>query len=189
MLRQRGGPKLIGAGCDGFWPHCCPREVAPERRAGISELAGRTEPAPRGDSTRPLPPASTPTDVAVAALEHVRQAVENRDWDSIQPGLAVTVSGGVAAVRTGESVTDLVRRADAALYEAGRNRIVLAGWVGSALDAPALVQATLFQLAARRPSRTSRTLSARSRPENGFSRRCPPRGCHCASRLHLRSRT
>jgi diguanylate cyclase len=72
----------------------------------------------------------TPTGEAVAALERVRQAVELRDWESIQQGLAVTVSGGIAAVRTGESVTDLVRRADAALYEAkrrGRNRVVLAG--------------------------------------------------------------
>jgi diguanylate cyclase len=72
----------------------------------------------------------TPTDVAVTALERVRRAVEERDWKSIQPGLVVTVSGGIAAVRTGESVTDLVRRADAALYDAkrrGRNRLVLAG--------------------------------------------------------------
>lgn len=72
----------------------------------------------------------TPTDEAVTALERVRQAVEHRDWESIRPGLVVTVSGGIAAVRTGESVTDLVRRADIALYEAkrrGRNRLVLAG--------------------------------------------------------------
>jgi diguanylate cyclase (GGDEF)-like protein len=71
----------------------------------------------------------TSTGVAVAALERVRQAVEQRDWGSIQPGLVVTVSGGIAAMRTGESVTDLVRRADAALYDAkrrGRNRLVLA---------------------------------------------------------------
>jgi diguanylate cyclase len=71
----------------------------------------------------------TPTGVAVAALERVRQAVEQREWESIQPGLVVTVSGGIAAMRTGESVTDLVRRADAALYDAkrrGRNRLVLA---------------------------------------------------------------
>jgi PleD family two-component response regulator len=55
--------------------------------------------------------------------------VEEHDWDAIQPGLVVTVSGGIAAMRAGESVTDLVRRADAALYDAkrrGRNRLVLA---------------------------------------------------------------
>jgi diguanylate cyclase (GGDEF)-like protein len=66
---------------------------------------------------------------AVAALERVRHAVERHNWDPIQPGLVVTVSGGIAAVRTGESVTDLLRRADAALYDAkrrGRNRLVLA---------------------------------------------------------------
>jgi diguanylate cyclase (GGDEF)-like protein len=71
----------------------------------------------------------TPMAEAVAVLERVRRAVEERDWDSIQPGLLVTVSGGIAAVRTGESVTDLIRRADTALYDAkrrGRNRLVLA---------------------------------------------------------------
>jgi diguanylate cyclase len=71
----------------------------------------------------------TPMAEAVAALERARRAVEEHDWDPIQPGAVVTVSGGIAAMRTGESVTDLVRRADAALYDAkrrGRNRLVLA---------------------------------------------------------------
>ena len=66
---------------------------------------------------------------AVAALERARRAVEEYDWDSIQPGVVLTVSGGIAAMRAGESVTELVRRADAALYDAkrrGRNRLVLA---------------------------------------------------------------
>jgi diguanylate cyclase (GGDEF)-like protein len=73
--------------------------------------------------------AETPVGEAVTALERVRRAVEERDWESIQPGLAVTVSGGIAAGRGGESVTELIRRADAALYDAkrrGRNRLVLA---------------------------------------------------------------
>jgi diguanylate cyclase (GGDEF)-like protein len=72
---------------------------------------------------------AAPVEQATAALERVRQAVERHDWAGIQPGLAVTVSGGLAAFRDGESATDLVSRADAALYDAkrrGRNRLVLA---------------------------------------------------------------
>jgi diguanylate cyclase len=73
---------------------------------------------------------AAPVEQATAALERVRQAVERHDWAGIQPGLAVTVSGGLASFRPGESATDLVSRADEALYEAkrrGRNRLVLAG--------------------------------------------------------------
>jgi diguanylate cyclase len=72
---------------------------------------------------------AAPIDQATAALERVRQAVERHDWAGIHAGLAVTVSGGLASSRPGESATDLVSRADAALYEAkrrGRNRLVLA---------------------------------------------------------------
>jgi diguanylate cyclase (GGDEF)-like protein len=70
-----------------------------------------------------------PVEQATAALERVRRAVERHDWAGVQRGLAVTVSGGLATFRPGESATDLVSRADAALYEAkrrGRNRLVLA---------------------------------------------------------------
>jgi diguanylate cyclase (GGDEF)-like protein len=73
---------------------------------------------------------AAPVEQATAALERVRQAVERHDWAGIQAGLAVTVSGGLASFRPGESATELVNRADEALYEAkrrGRNRLVLAG--------------------------------------------------------------
>jgi diguanylate cyclase len=72
---------------------------------------------------------AAPIEQATAALERVRKAVERHDWAGINAGLAVTVSGGLASYRPGESATDLVSRADAALYEAkrrGRNRLVLA---------------------------------------------------------------
>jgi diguanylate cyclase (GGDEF)-like protein len=72
---------------------------------------------------------AAPVEQATAAVERVRRAVERHDWAGIQPGLAVTVSGGLAAFRVGESATDFVRRADAALYDAkrrGRNCLVLA---------------------------------------------------------------
>jgi diguanylate cyclase (GGDEF)-like protein len=60
--------------------------------------------------------------------ERLRQRVEQDDWNRVAPGLAQTVSIGVAIARTGESLTELLARADAALYEAkaqGRNRCLL----------------------------------------------------------------
>jgi diguanylate cyclase len=62
---------------------------------------------------------------ALSAVNRVRLAVERHDWSSIVPGLAVTVSAGVAQWRSGENVDQLLARADHALYEAkraGRNR-------------------------------------------------------------------
>ena len=64
---------------------------------------------------------------AIAATERVRAAVAGHDWPSIVPGLAVTTSAGVASYQAGESIEQLLRRADASLYEAkhaGRNRVV-----------------------------------------------------------------
>jgi diguanylate cyclase (GGDEF)-like protein len=47
----------------------------------------------------------------------------------VAPGLALTVSAGVAGWRKGENLEPLLNRADAALYRAkrnGRNRIEVA---------------------------------------------------------------
>lgn len=61
------------------------------------------------------------------AAERIRAAVMTKDWTGIAPGLNVTVSVGIAAHRKGDSVEEILKRADDALYQAkhaGRNRIV-----------------------------------------------------------------
>ncbi len=59
--------------------------------------------------------------------EELRRAVESEDWSALAPGLAVTLSVGVASRRRDTSVNALLERADACLYAAkrgGRNRVV-----------------------------------------------------------------
>lgn len=61
-----------------------------------------------------------------AVLERMRTAVEQRNWDDVAAGLRVTISVGAAMWRPGESISQVLNRADAALYEAknsGRNRV------------------------------------------------------------------
>lgn len=63
---------------------------------------------------------------ALAALERLRQAVELIDWLAIAPEMRVTMSAGVAQMRSDEMPADALNRADKALYrakDAGRNRI------------------------------------------------------------------
>ncbi|MFZ1907983.1 MAG: diguanylate cyclase, partial [Burkholderiales bacterium] len=59
--------------------------------------------------------------------ERVRAAVAARDWGDIAPGLALSVSVGLAGYRKDDTAEQLIKRADAALYAAkdrGRNQIV-----------------------------------------------------------------
>ena len=74
--------------------------------------------------------AGTELPAALEALERIRTAVQARDWSGIAPGLAQTVSAGVASFRKGDTVEQLLHRADQALYEAkraGRNCVVAGG--------------------------------------------------------------
>jgi diguanylate cyclase (GGDEF)-like protein len=63
---------------------------------------------------------------AMSIAERLRQHIENSDWAELAPGLAVTVSIGVAVGGTDDSFTQVVKRADQELYaakRAGRNRV------------------------------------------------------------------
>jgi diguanylate cyclase (GGDEF)-like protein len=64
---------------------------------------------------------------ALAAANRLRAAVAAVRWSELGDGLAVTTSAGVAQYRAGESLEQLLSRADAALYRAkaqGRDRAV-----------------------------------------------------------------
>jgi diguanylate cyclase (GGDEF)-like protein len=63
---------------------------------------------------------------ALAATDRLRRIIAKSPWAEIAPGLAVTVSGGVAMYAGEESIEQLLSRADKALYQAkqaGRDRI------------------------------------------------------------------
>jgi diguanylate cyclase (GGDEF)-like protein len=65
-------------------------------------------------------------DAAAVALERIRAVVAQHDWEHVAPGLHVTISAGVSAWRRGETIGQVIKRADAALYTAkkeGRNRV------------------------------------------------------------------
>jgi diguanylate cyclase len=65
--------------------------------------------------------------MAPKVIERIRAAVAAKDWSSIAPDLSVTLSAGVASHRKGETVEQLLQRADSVLYQAknsGRNTIV-----------------------------------------------------------------
>ena len=66
---------------------------------------------------------------ADGAVERICAATASYDWGAIAPGLKLTISAGLAEYRHGEALEQLLRRADAALYDAkrgGRNRLVAA---------------------------------------------------------------
>ena len=68
-----------------------------------------------------------PTAEAVSRLEELRLTVAARDWQDVDPALAVTISTGVAVAEETDTQLTLLARADARLYRAkqtGRNRIV-----------------------------------------------------------------
>ncbi len=73
--------------------------------------------------------AQTPLNVAWAPAERLRRGVQGLDFRELDSGLKITVSIGVAGYEPGESLDELLHRADQALYRAkdlGRNRVEFA---------------------------------------------------------------
>ncbi|WP_430441603.1 GGDEF domain-containing protein [Shinella sp.] len=74
------------------------------------------------------------TDDAFAIAERMRAAVEGSDFTVGDARIDITISGGIAVLRPGDTIyDDILRRADSALYRAksnGRNRVEIAGEAG-----------------------------------------------------------
>jgi diguanylate cyclase (GGDEF)-like protein len=90
--------------------HCRASDIA--ARIGGEELALLLREADRDSATH--------------VAERVRREVEAHDWSALAPGLAVTISGGVAVDSGQGTAAALMREADVALYEAkrgGRNQV------------------------------------------------------------------
>jgi len=71
----------------------------------------------------------TDATAACGFAERLRATVQAFDWDSVAPGLAVTISIGVAASAEAPTPASLLALADQRLYAAkqgGRNRVVVA---------------------------------------------------------------
>jgi len=70
---------------------------------------------------------ATAQEDAMAAMERMRQALRDTNFDDIAPGLAVSFSAGVSECASERDLEAAIARADAAMYEAkrtGRNRAV-----------------------------------------------------------------
>ena len=70
---------------------------------------------------------ATPLSAVQPPLERIRTELASRKWSAVAESLRVTVSIGVTAYRRGETLEQVLSRADDALYEAkrlGRDRII-----------------------------------------------------------------
>lgn len=73
---------------------------------------------------------ATPLSAVQPPLERIRTELAGREWGAVATGLRVTVSIGVTAYHRGETLEQVLSRADDALYEAkrrGRDCIVTRG--------------------------------------------------------------
>ncbi len=70
----------------------------------------------------------TPLETALQVAERIRKRIGDSPFNIAGTSLVVTISQGIAQVRSGDSVDALIERADAALYrakQAGRNCVVV----------------------------------------------------------------
>jgi diguanylate cyclase (GGDEF)-like protein len=78
-----------------------------------------------GEEFMVILPATTAQEAA-GPMQRIRDAISDHDWSSVVPRVTVTI--GVTEYRLGESLDELVKRADQALYrgkDAGRDRVVI----------------------------------------------------------------
>jgi diguanylate cyclase (GGDEF)-like protein len=71
----------------------------------------------------------TTDEAAARILDRLREIIAGLDWSAFSPGMAVTISAGVAMLNRDETPDAILARADSALYaakERGRNRIARA---------------------------------------------------------------
>jgi diguanylate cyclase (GGDEF)-like protein len=71
----------------------------------------------------------TPGDGAAPMIDRLRAIIADLDWSAFSPGLRVTMSAGLATLKSDETPDTFLARADSALYAAkarGRNRIASA---------------------------------------------------------------
>ena len=71
----------------------------------------------------------TPPEEAMATITRVQRELTKRIFMHNREKLLITFSAGVALMAQGEGQSDIIKRADAALYRAknaGKNRIVMA---------------------------------------------------------------
>ncbi len=113
----------------------------------------------------------TTTAGALTAAAHLRDAVRQERLDIAGRHVPLTVSIGVAAVRPADRVVeDVVRRADAALYEAkraGKDRVAQAQATGDESSGVSLSHGEVAPQAPIRPRRYRRLKgAARLRPES-----------------------
>jgi diguanylate cyclase (GGDEF)-like protein len=57
-------------------------------------------------------------EVAQEVCARIRSAVANFEWDSVAPGLQVSVTIGLSAVRTGDTADSVLHRSDQSMYGA-----------------------------------------------------------------------
>jgi diguanylate cyclase (GGDEF)-like protein len=71
----------------------------------------------------------TSSTAAAGILDRLRLIVAELDWSAFSSGMTVTISAGVAELKSNETPDALLARVDEALYaakEAGRNRVARA---------------------------------------------------------------